>query len=170
MARITLPEGDSEDWARFWSLRPEFGKAADQFSGVIQDRSILAVREQEAARARVAEINQCMTCLAARIEDMDGHDIDESFYSDVNDPTKRGRYSERERLAIEFAERFCWGADHFDDIFWERMNRAFSPAEIVDLAAGCAKWMGLGRINAVLDLAQSCPITIKPSQQAARQA
>ena len=141
-----------------WQLRPELGDAAEAFSVVVQDRSIVPVREHEAARIRIAHINRCVPCSEARMADMAAWGLDESFYDDVDDPERRGRYTEREVLAIEFAERFAAGPDAYDDAFWERFRRTYRDDEIVDLAASCAKWLGLGRLNSVLDLSVSCPI------------
>jgi len=161
MARITLPEGDGEERARMWRLRPELGESADSFSATVQDSSILSIREQEAARTRIAHINACIPCSEARMEDMAALGLDEAFHADVDDPAQRDRYSERERLAIEFAERFAWGTEHFDDLIWARLRNAYSDAELVDLATACAKWLGLGRMNAVLELERTCPIVMK---------
>jgi alkylhydroperoxidase family enzyme len=165
MARISLPDGDGEERQRMWRLRPELGESADHFSARVQDCSILSVREQEAARTRIAHINVCIPCSEARMDDMPGNGLDEHFYADVSDLGKRGRYSERERLAIEFAERFAWGSEYFDDLIWARLRQAFSDAELVDLATACAKWLGLGRMNAVLELERSCPIVLRAPQR-----
>jgi alkylhydroperoxidase family enzyme len=167
MARIELPEGDEPDRARMWRLiAPEIGAAAERFSETIQRESIVPVPEHEAARIRIAHINGCEPCSDARIADMDAFGLDEAFYRDVDDPALRSRYAPRVRLAIGFAERFAAGAHAFDDAFWSELRAAFSDAEIVDLAASCAKWLGLGRINAVLDLSVACPIQIAPSRHA----
>lgn len=165
MARIDLPPGPGEDRERMWRLRPELGEAAEALSRVVQECSIVPVREHEAARMRIAHINGCSPCSDARVEDMAVHGLDESFYAGVDDPERRDRYTERERLAIEFAERFAAGKEAFDDAFWADFRAAFSDEEIVDLATSVAKWLALGRINAVLDLSVSCPIRIAPSQR-----
>jgi alkylhydroperoxidase family enzyme len=146
-----------------WRLRPEFGEAAEALSRVVQEQSIIPVREHEAARIRIAHINGCEPCSETRIDDMEKWGLDESFYEDVDEPAKRGRYTEREVLAIEFAERFAAGREAFDDAFWARLRAAYSDAEIVDLGVSVAKWLALGRINAVFDLTVSCPIRIVPS-------
>jgi alkylhydroperoxidase family enzyme len=167
MAQIDLPEGPGEDRERMWRLiAPEMGATAEAFSRAVQEFSILGVPEHEAARIRIAHINQCEPCSDARIADMASHGLDESFYADVDDPALRGKYPLRVRLAIAFAERFAEGAEAFDDAFWAELRAVFSNAEIVDLAASCAKWLGLGRINAVLGLSVSCPISIAPSAKA----
>lgn len=160
MPEIDLPAGDGEDTTRMWSLAPHLGAAAKAFSDAVQDGVALPLREMEAARIRIAHINGCIPCSDARIEDPAGLGIDESFYADVDDPAKRGRYTAREALAIGFAERFAAGREAYDDAFWDAMRAHFSPTEIVELTVSCAKWMGLGRVNAVLGLEVSCPIVI----------
>lgn len=162
MATITLPQGEGTERERLWSLRPEFGAAADRFNDALQGASILPVSEQEAARARIAHINGCEPCSNARMIDMETHGLDESFYADVDDPARRGRYTPRQRMAIAFAERFAAGKASFDDAFWEEIQQVFSPEEIFDLAMSVAKWLALGRINAVFDLAVACPIVLRP--------
>ena len=164
MARIDLPPGPGEDRERMWRLRPELGEAAEALSRIVQERSIIPVREHEAARIRIAHINGCDPCSEARVQDMEAYGLDESFYEDVDYPDRRNRFTERERLAIEFAERFAAGQDAFDDAFWADLRAAFSDEELVDLGVSVAKWLALGRINAVFDLAVSCPIRIAPSQ------
>jgi alkylhydroperoxidase family enzyme len=167
VARIELPDGDGPDRSRMWQLlTPEVGEAAERFSAVIQSDSIVPVPEHEAARIRLAHINGCEPCSDARIADMDAFGLDEAFYRDVDDPGLRDRYAPRVQLAIGFAERFAAGAEAFDDEFWTQLRAAYTDAEIVDLTASCAKWLGLGRINAVLGLTVACPIAITPSRHA----
>lgn len=168
MARIEIPEGDGEDRERMWQLRPELGAAAENFSAVVQASTILSVSEHEAARIRIAHLNGCEPCSEARMADMDAWGMDDSFYDDVDDPCLRSRYSPREGIAIEFAERFVAGGAAFDEEFWTRCRDLYMDAEIVDLATSCAKWLGLGRINVVLGLSVSCPIRITPPQSAIR--
>ena len=160
MPRIDLPEGDGEQTARLWSLRPELGEAVRAFGDAVQAQGRLPLREREAARMRIAHINGCLPCSEARIAGMAELGIDEAFYADVSDPARRTRYSAREALAIGFAERFAAGRETFDEPFWAQLRAAFRPDELVELATSVAKWLAIGRINAVFELELSCPITI----------
>lgn len=160
MPQIDLPDGPGEMTARMWSLRPALGDAVRAFGAAVQSCATLPLREREAARMRIAHINGCLPCSEARVEDMAGHGIDEAFYANVDDPAKRHTYAPREALAIGFAERFAAGKQAFDAPFWADLTAAFTPGEIVELSACVAKWLAIGRINAVLDMELSCPITI----------
>ncbi len=87
------------------------------------------------------------------------HEAGEDFYAHVADYASDGRYSQREKLAIEFAERFA--RDHLsmdEGGFFDRLRQHFSDAEIVDLATCCATFLGLGRLVQVLGPTVACPI------------
>ncbi|MCU1449141.1 MAG: carboxymuconolactone decarboxylase [Acidimicrobiales bacterium] len=143
-----------------WQLHPELGEAAEHFSRVIQEHTILPLRVHEAARMRLADINQCVACQGARPADPDAHGLDEEFYAGISDPSRRSGYAAAEQVAIEFAERWADGPSAFDDAFWERMHAAFTDPEIVDLTASCAKWLGFGRMNSVLGLVPECQMQV----------
>ncbi|SCW47207.1 Alkylhydroperoxidase family enzyme, contains CxxC motif [Sphingobium faniae] len=160
MARITLPESEGEEAARMWSLRPALGEAARAFGDALQDEAELPLRVREAARIRIAHINGCIPCSETRVEGGDALGLDEDFYAHVDDPARRGDYASGEALAIGFAERFAIGPTAFDDSFWAELNAHFSADELVELATHCAKWLGLGRLNAVMEISVSCPIRI----------
>ncbi|MBV8087552.1 MAG: hypothetical protein JO247_22310 [Chloroflexi bacterium] len=59
MARIDIPEGDGTERQRMWRLRPEMAEAAARLAHAVYDQSILEPRVREAARFRVAQINDC---------------------------------------------------------------------------------------------------------------
>ncbi len=59
MARIDIPHGDGGDAAMVWSLRPEMGSAIGQLVDAAYKKSRLPAREREAARMRVAQLNDC---------------------------------------------------------------------------------------------------------------
>ncbi|HEX2402006.1 MAG TPA: carboxymuconolactone decarboxylase family protein, partial [Mycobacterium sp.] len=71
-------------------------------------------------------------------------------------------YTEQERVAAEFAQRFA--SDHTglrdDEDFWERANEHFSPELLTDLTLSCAMWLGMGRMLRTLDIGQTCKITL----------
>lgn len=160
MARVELPDGEGWERTRMWQLHPHFGEALEHFSRVVQERTILPLSVHEAARMRMADINKCVACQSARPADREAHGLTEEFYAAVSDPARRGDFTEAQQLAIEFAERFSVGVAAFDDPFWVRVHAVFDDAEIVDLTTSCAKWLGFGRINAVLELVPDCELEV----------
>ena len=69
----------------------------------------------------------------------------------VLDPDWEG-YTPRERLAIEFAERFSERHHALDDGFFAELAEHFSDEEIVELAVVAARHMAIPRISHVLGL------------------
>jgi alkylhydroperoxidase family enzyme len=59
MARIDIPAGEGGDAVQVWSLRPEMGAAVAGLVDAAYQRSRLPAREREAARMRIAQLNQC---------------------------------------------------------------------------------------------------------------
>ena len=78
----------------------------------------------------------------------------EGLYCSVHEYADNSDYSEQEKLAIEFAERFCLKHETLDDGFFERMRGHFSEEEIVDLTVCCSMFVGLGRLLAVFGIEQ----------------
>jgi len=86
--------------------------------------------------------------------------LSEEDYAAVADWRHSDRFSDREKVAIEYAERFV--ADHLslDDPFWERFRRHWDDSEILDLSVCIASFLGLGRLTQVLAPEHSCPLEI----------
>ena len=80
--------------------------------------------------------------------------VTEELYAHVEDPAD-GDYSEQERLAIEYADKFALDHRSLDDAFFARMKAAFTDAEIVELTAMIGNWLAFGRFQAVLDVAEA---------------
>ena len=152
MARIRIPEGEGGDAVQVWSLQPEMGKAVARFSHAAYHQSQLPVREREAARMRIAQLNQCKVCLNFRAESVVAQGITEDFYAHVSTAHTDERYSERERLAVDFAERFAIDHTNLDDEFFARLHEHFDDAEILDLTICVAAFLGLGRMMRVLGI------------------
>lgn len=158
MARITVPEGDGGELVQVWSLSPELGAAVGRLSAAVYGDRLVSARVREVARMRIAQINGCAVCLGWRFADLAAQGVTEELYAHVDDPTA-GDYSEQERLAIEYAEKFALDHRSLDDAFFTRMKAEFTDAEILELTAMIGDWMAFGRLNAVLDIAEACAWT-----------
>jgi alkylhydroperoxidase family enzyme len=53
------------------------------------------------------------------------------------------RFSERERLALRWAQAIVWDADLADDALWEALRAEFGEPELVEL--GCSIGFALGQ-------------------------
>ena len=83
---------------------------------------------------------------------------DEAFYQAVSQWRTSTLLSERERIAIEYAEGLGTRPQEIaaDDEFWGRAKALFSDEEIVDISFCIASWMGQGRITHALGLDGVC--------------
>lgn len=67
-------------------------------------------------------------------------------------------FSEREAVAVEFAERLATDHQNIDDDFFARLKESFSEPEILELGMMAGQYIGFGRLLAVLDLTPKfCP-------------
>jgi alkylhydroperoxidase family enzyme len=181
MARITVPEGYAESPLSYavQHMAPELTNPLYALSKAVYKHSILSLREFEGVRARIAQINGCQICQKFRaITDVPtyleglGEDAStaiqtrgevpgEEFYLNVADWRTSPNYSEREKIAIEFSERFSETPDAlgYDEAFWERAKAHFSEAELYDLTITAATFVASGRFVHVLGLDQaSCAL------------
>ena len=67
-------------------------------------------------------------------------------------------YSDAERVAIEYAERFALDHLAIDDAFFERLRAYFSDADVLDLTICIADFLGFGRLTQVLKLDVECEV------------
>ena len=154
MARLDIPAGDGGDAVQIWSLQPELGAAATRFVHAAYNKSILPTRVREAARIRIAQLNDCTVCLGFRAEAVQAQGLDESFYCAVGSPDE-AELSEQERLAVEYAERFALDHTTIDDAFMERLRGVFTDPEIFDLTVCLSAFLGLGRTLRALGITET---------------
>jgi alkylhydroperoxidase family enzyme len=108
--------------------------------------STLTPREREAARIRTAHLMGCSMCIDVRMErDMPGFSpepIPEDLYLNVFDYKTWPGYSTRERLAVEFAERYStdYKGMAADEDFWGQLKENFTETELADLCLLCGTW------------------------------
>jgi len=143
-----------------WTLRPELGGMVERMIRGAYEQSILAAAEREVARMRIAELNDCVACSDFRAPSVRDAGIAPELYDHVSEWATYPGYTHRQRLAIEYAERFATAHDGIDDELFGRLRVAFTDAELLDLTLCVAVYLGLGRTLAVLGVDQSCAIDI----------
>ena len=152
MARIEVPPGPGGDAAMVWRLRPEMGSMVETMVRTVYGSSILPAAEREAARMRIAQLNACNACATFRAPSVTAAGVDDELYRHLDDYESYGGYTERQRLAIEYAGRFAIDHAAIDDDLFARLRAAFSDAEVLDLTMCIAAFLGLGRALAVLGI------------------
>lgn len=189
MPNIAIPDDhlDNPIGYAIGNLAPEQTGAMYDFSTQVYQRSILPLREFEGARAAIALINGCRICQNFRsMKDVptyleglgedpakgvhrNGAAPGEAFYRDIGNWRESAVYSPRERLAIEFAERFSLEPDALghDAAFWERLKADFSESEIYELTLACAAFVAAGRFVHVLGFDEGAVCDIRAEAPAA---
>ena len=125
---------------------------ADDAAGVAR----LTPRIKELVRLRIATLNGCETCKAARlaadsIPEQQARDID--GYADSDD------YSPAERAAVRFAEMLAVRHFDIDDHEIVVLREHFDDAEMLELMMMAGQYIGFGRVLATLQLETvACPV------------
>jgi AhpD family alkylhydroperoxidase len=143
-----------------WTLRPEMGRLVEQMVGTVYGKSVLPASEREVARMRIAQLNACGACSTFRAPSVRDAGLSEEEYCRVEDWRSYEGYTERQRLAVEFAERFATDHGGIDDDLFSRLRAAFDDAEVLDLTMCVAVYLGLGRTLAVLGIDEHVPMEI----------
>jgi alkylhydroperoxidase family enzyme len=155
MARLDIPSGDGGDAVQLWSLRPEMGAAVNRLVDAAYNKSILPVRVREAARMRIAQLNDCTVCLAFRADTVKAQGLTEDFYCHVGVHDDGTAFSTQERLAMDYAERFALDHLSIDDAYMDRLRAEFTDPEILDLTICLSAFLGLGRTLRVLGITET---------------
>jgi alkylhydroperoxidase family enzyme len=154
VARLEIPPGEGGDAVQLWSLQPALGTAAMRLVDAAYNKSILPVRVREAARMRIAQLNECTVCLSFRADKVKEQGLGEDFYCAVGS-ADQGELSEEERLAVAYAERFALDHTSIDDQFIDRLRGTFTDPEILDLTICLSAFLGLGRTLRALGITET---------------
>ncbi|TDV54198.1 carboxymuconolactone decarboxylase family protein [Actinophytocola oryzae] len=157
--RVDIPEGKDPIGYVWGEMVPGIGVAAAKFSLAVYSDSTLGLREFEAARLRVAQINGCLFCQDWRTE-RDGVKVEEGFADAVAEWRTTDAFDDRTRLAAEYAERYAQDHHNLDEDFWQRMALHYTQTEIVELSMSIGSWLAFGRLNRVLGLDTQCVLPV----------
>ncbi|PYE20791.1 AhpD family alkylhydroperoxidase [Williamsia limnetica] len=152
---IDVPEGKDPINYVWGEMVPGIGGAAANFSLKVYSDSTLGLREFEAARLRIAQINGCVFCQDWRTE-RDGEKVESTFDEAVRNWRTTDAFDERTRLAAEYAERYALDHHGLDEDFWSRMTAEYSQNHIVELSMCLGSWLAFGRLNHVLGIDSIC--------------
>lgn len=152
---IDVPEGKDPITYVWGEMVPVIGGAAANFSMKVYSDTTLGLREFEAARLRIAQINGCVFCQDWRTE-RDGEKVESTFDEAVREWRTTEDFDVRTRLAAEYAERYAIAHHGLDDAFWSRMTAAYDQEQIVELSMCLGSWLAFGRLNHVLGIDTAC--------------
>jgi alkylhydroperoxidase family enzyme len=125
---------------------------ADDATGVAR----LTPRLKELVRLRIATLNGCETCKAARLA---ADTIPEEQALNIDGYARSDDYSPAERAAVRFAEMLAVRHFDIDDHEIVLLHEHFDDAEILELMMMAGQYIGFGRVLAILQLETvACPV------------
>ena len=138
-----------------WTLRPQLGGMVERMIRGAYQQSILPADERELARMRIAQINDCVACSDFRAPSVLDAGVAPELYENVAAYATYPGYTPRQRLAIEYAERFATDHASIDDAFFGRLRGAVHRRGDPRPDAVCG---GIPRPGAVVDRARRRPV------------
>ena len=142
---------------RAFMHRPAMANVIGLFNDVVA-QSELEPRLLEVVRYRIAHINGCIRCKAYRSPEGVAAGVTEDLLDQVTTWETAEDFTPAERLALEYAERFCQDPESVDDRLIESLRLELGDGGVVELSICIAKYLAIGRLISVLDLDQSCEI------------
>src|SRR4051794_25714439 len=158
MPHINVPDGPEPLTRRVWELRPQLRGATDAMTHAVFADSDLPVRLRELLRMRIAQINGCRVCMSFRDESALAEGVDERTLELVGSPLADGRFSARDRLVMDFAERFALDHHSMDGAYFEMLHEHFDDGEILELTFCVARFLAFGRLTRVLGIDEECAV------------
>jgi alkylhydroperoxidase family enzyme len=120
--------------AAFWFFANSWN---DLFRNGVCDHAL-----KELCRVYISRTVKCEYCGNQRSEKGKAAGLQEGQYDELLNFESSDRFDERQKAALAYAEAIAWRLDT-DDAFWDRLNAAFSEAELVEL--GCMIGLTLGQ-------------------------
>ena len=120
------------------------------------DVAQISPRLKELVRLRIATLNGCQTCKAARLA-ADTVSEDEALGIDGYDLSDD--YTPAEKAAVAFAEMLAVDHHRIGDRHIAQLREHFDDGEILELMMMAGQYIGFGRLLAVLQLETvACPL------------
>jgi AhpD family alkylhydroperoxidase len=142
---------------QIYSLRPEIAIAHAEYSRATSEARLLPARLVELVRLRIAYHNQCRSCMAIRYADGAEDGVTEALVCELERPEEAPDLTDAERAALHYADLFATNHHSISDETFDRLRANFSEPEIVELMFSAARFVGFGRMAAVLHMVDDLP-------------
>lgn len=152
--RVARPDASGPDAISTSVLahQPALLEAFQRLYGTLWSHGVLEHAAKEVARIRNARVTGCSYCRNVRFSRAREEGLSEELVTLVDEGFERSHLSERLKLVIRYADVFLRDPHDLDENARTAMRQEFTPAEIVELTAGLALFMGFSKIAVVLGL------------------
>ena len=166
MARVPAADPNHADPALRGPLghQPEIWRAFQRLYGTLWSRGVLDQATKEVARLRNARVTGCGFCRNVRFDGARREGLTEALVEQIADGFEASTLCERHKLVIRYADVFLTDPAGISPELQAALRRELTPAEIVEVTAGLALFMGFSKIAVVLGTApESMPVTVLPT-------
>jgi uncharacterized peroxidase-related enzyme len=154
-----------------WSHRPGALLAFQAlFAALRRRKSPLPLALRTLVSLRVSQLNSCEFCVDLNASMLAAGGIDEDRALAVADWRSDGRFSDSERLALQYAEAMTSTPPDVDEALFRRLQATFSAEAIVELTAVVAFQNMSARFNAALQADSHGFCRLRPAVPAAKSA
>lgn len=164
-ARIPRPAVTGET-AAFGALthQPELAAAFFRLYGHLWSRGIVDQKTKETMRLRNARVTDCVFCKNVRLDGARREGLTEELVGMIDDGYASSTLSQRQKAALRLTDAFLAEPRPLDEETRRELVRHFSPAEIVELTAALALFLGFSKITVALGTApESMATTVLPT-------
>ena len=165
-ARVQPPRTTSTDpiQASPLALQPDTLQAFLRLYGVLWSRGVVDHATKEVARIRNARRIDCPICKAIRFAGARREGLSEDVVDRIRDDWAERELEPRHKAALRVMDAFHDDAGAVSDETRRELLEQFSPAELVELAAGAALFMGFSKIAVALGgLPDEIPVHEQPT-------
>lgn len=164
--RVRPPRGAGGDAIAGSALahQPETLTAFLKLYGTLWSHGVLDQATKELARIRNARIVDCTICQSIRFAGAREAGLSEALVDLIRDGYEESALSARQKAVLRWTDTFLSGAPEPDAAQRAEMLAFFTPAELVELTAGLALFMGFSKIAVALGgLPESLPVSVQPT-------
>ena len=165
-ARVKPPATTSHDpiQASPLALQPELLQAFLRMYGVLWSRGVVDQATKEVARIRNARRVDCPICKAIRFAGPRREGLTEEIVDRIRDDWSGRALAPRHKAALRAVDAFHDEAGALDDAARKELLAQFMPAELIELGAGIALFMGFSKIAVALGgLPDEIPVHEQPT-------
>ncbi len=144
--------------------QPELLRAFLRLYGTLWSHGVVDQATKEVARLRNARVTGCNFCRNVRFDGARQAGLDEALVAQIDGGFETSTLSEAHKAVIRYADVFLTDPSRLGGVERAEMLRHFSPAQIVELTAGLALFMGFSKIAVVLGQEPvHMPVTVIPT-------
>jgi AhpD family alkylhydroperoxidase len=144
--------------------QPELLRAFMRLYGTLWSHGVVDQATKEVARLRNARVTGCNYCRNVRFDGARQAGLSEDLAAQIDDGFADSELTDAHKAVIRYADVFLSDPAGLTPALRAEMLRHFSPAQIVELTAGLALFMGFSKIAVVLGQEPvSMPVTVIPT-------